>query len=58
MKRLLSLLAFCCLAFAACDNEKPSVDIIKLSQQVIEVDFEPNTYAVFVTSPYSQQFET
>lgn len=53
MKRLLSLLAFCCLAFAACDNEKPSVDIIKLSQQVIEVDFEPNTYAVFVTSPYS-----
>ena len=60
MKRLLSLMALCCLVFVACSNDEnvdnnrePAVDKITLSQAVIEVGFEPDTYSVNVTSPYS-----
>lgn len=60
MKRLLSLLTLCCLVFVACSNDEnvdnnrePAVDKITLSKSVIEVGFEPDTYAVSVTSPYS-----
>ena len=60
MKRLLSLMALCCLVFVACSNDEnvdnnrePAVDKITLSQTVIEVGFEPDTYSVNVTSPYS-----
>ena len=64
MKRLLSLLALCCLVFVACSNDEnvdngrptpnePAVDKITLSRSVIEVVFEPDTYSVNVTSPYS-----
>lgn len=63
MKRLLSLMALCCLVFVACGNDenldngrptpnKPAVDKIVLSHQVIEVGFEPDTYSVSVTSSY------
>ena len=64
MKRLLSLMALCCFVFVACgddenvDNRKPAsgtpaFDKITLSQTTIEVGFEPDTYAVNVTSSYS-----
>ena len=60
MKRLLSLMALCCLVFVACSNDEnmdndrePAVDKITLSKTFIEVGFEPDTYSVNVISPYS-----
>ena len=60
MKRLLSLMALCCLVFVACSNDEnvdndrePAVDKITLSKSVIEVGFELDIYSVNVTSPYS-----
>ena len=64
MKRLLSLMVLCCLVFVACGNddsvddsrptpEVPEPDKITLSQQTVEVGFEPDTYSVSVTSPCS-----
>lgn len=64
MKRLLSLMALCCFLFVACGNDENEVnrkpasnttgfDEITLSQTTIEVGFEPDTYAVNVTSSYS-----
>ena len=61
MKKILLLLALLGAIFTACqgglDNEEnggnPSIPKIELSQQTIEVDFEPDTYTVSVTSPYS-----
>ena len=35
------------------NNREPAVDKITLSKSVIEVGFEPDTYSVNVTSPYS-----
>ena len=35
------------------NNREPAVDKITLSKSVIEVGFEPDTYSVSVTSPYS-----
>ena len=57
-------MALCCLVFVACSNDEnvdngrptpnePAVDKITLSKSVIEVGFEPDTYSVNVTSPYS-----
>ena len=49
-------MALCCLVFVACSNDE-NVDNgrpkITLSQTVIEVGFESDTYSVSVTSPYS-----
>ncbi|MBO7264229.1 MAG: hypothetical protein J6U93_06900 [Alistipes sp.] len=60
MKRLLSFVSLCCLIFVACSNEdgldngRPTPnESITLSQTVVEVGFEPDTYSVSVTSPYS-----
>ena len=61
MKKLFLLLAMVGLIAISCegglDNEEnggnTSTPKIELSQQTIEVDFEPNTYTVSVTSPYS-----
>ena len=61
MKKLLLLLALFGLVFTACegglDNEEnggtPSVPKIELSQQIVDVEFEPDTYTVQVTSPCS-----
>ena len=61
MKRLYYLLiALMGVCMVACgkdenvdNNREPAVDKITLSQAVIEVGFEPDTYSVNVTSPYS-----
>ena len=61
MKKFLLLLALLGVVFTACqsglDNGEnggnPSIPKIELSQQTVEVDFEPDTYTVSVTSPYS-----
>ena len=61
MKKFLLLLATVTAIFTACegglDNEEnggaPSTPKIELSQQNIEVEFEPAEYEVTVTSPYS-----
>ncbi len=55
------MLAAVGMVFTACEgngdieeeNGDVSIPKIELSQQSIEVDFEPNTYTVSVTSPYS-----
>ena len=65
MKRLYYLLIVLMgVCMVACSNdenvdngrptpEEPAVDKITLSKSVIEVGFEPDTYSVNVTSPYS-----
>ena len=61
MKKLLLMLAAVGMLFTACENnggiEEENGDVsipkIELSQQSIEVDFEPNTYTISVASPYS-----
>ena len=65
MKKLYYLLiALMGVCMVACSNDEnvdngrptpnePAVDKITLSQAVIEVGFEPDTYSVSVTSPYS-----
>ena len=61
MKKLLLLLTVAGMLAIACEgnggieeeNGDVSIPKIELSQQSIEVDFEPNTYTVSVTSPYS-----
>ena len=70
MKKLYQLLiAFMCVCMVACGNddgvdnsrpkpEVPEPDKITLSQQTIEVGFEPDTYSVNVTSPYSWKAES
>ena len=66
MKKLFLLLAMVGLVAISCegglDNEEnggnTSTPKIELSQQTIEVDFEPNTYTVSVTSPYSWKAES
>ena len=66
MKKLFLLLAMVGLVAISCegglDNEdnggNTSTPKIELSRQTIEVDFEPNTYAVSVTSPYSWKAES
>ena len=55
------------MVFTACEGnggieeengENPSTPKIELSQQSMEVDCEPNTYTVSVTSPYSWKAES
>ena len=66
MKKLFLLLAMVGLVAISCegglDNEEnggnTSTPKIELSRQTIEVDFEPNTYTVSVTSPYSWKAES
>ena len=61
MKRFLLVLATINCIFTACENglpdeesgTTPSIPKIELSQQTVDVEFEPNTYTVKVTSPYS-----
>ena len=61
MKKLFLLLVTFCLLATACNgglgddenNPTPSIPKIELSQQTIDAEFEPNTYTVSVTSPYS-----
>ena len=62
MKKLLFLLATVGIIFTACEaggdveeenGGAPSTPKIELSQQSIEVEFEPAKYEVAVTSPYS-----
>lgn len=61
MKRLYYLLIVLMgVCMVACSNDEnmdndrePAVDKITLSKSVIEVGFEPDTYSVNVTSPYS-----
>ena len=60
MKKLFLLLVTFCLLATACNgglgddenNPTPSIPKIELSQQTIDVEFEPNTYTISVTSPY------
>ena len=61
------MLAAVGMVFTACEGNggldeenagNPSAPKIKLSQQSIKVDFEPNTYTVSVTSPYSWKAES
>ena len=55
-----------CLLATACNgglgddenNPTPSIPKIELSQQTIDVDFEPNTYTISVTSPYYWKAES
>ena len=66
MKKLFLLLAMVGLVAISCegglDNEEnggnTSTPKIELSRKTIEVDFEPNTYTVSVTSPYSWKAES
>ena len=67
MKKLLLLLTVAGMLAIACEGNggieeenggNPSIPKIELSQQSIEVDFEPNTYTVSVTSPYSWKAES
>ena len=66
MKKLFFLLAAVDLIFTACqgglDNEEnggnPYTPKIELSQQTVEVDFEPDTYIVNVSSPYAWKAES
>jgi hypothetical protein len=62
MKKLILLLALIGIVLTSCENGNdvdenngtaPSVPQIELAQQIVEVEFEPNEYAVSVTSPYS-----
>ncbi len=61
MKKLLLLLTVAGMLAIACEgnggieeeNGDVSIPKIELSQQSIEVDFEPNAYTISVTSPYS-----
>ena len=62
MKKLLLLLATVGMTFTACKSggieEENGGLKIELSQQTIEVEFEPATYTVEVTSPYSWKAES
>ncbi|MBR5512345.1 MAG: leucine-rich repeat protein [Bacteroidaceae bacterium] len=61
MKKYLLLLAMFGMLFTACergDGVEEYVPKIELSKQRIEVDFEPNTYTLSVTSPYSWKAES
>ena len=66
MKRFLLLLAAISLFVTACvgglgndDNGgTPSMPKIELSQQTIDVEFEPDTYTIEVSSPYSWKAES
>ena len=53
MKKILLLLALFGMLFTACEGGEPSISKIELSQQYVEVEFEPSSYTVQVTSPYS-----
>ena len=66
MKKFLLLAALLGAIFTACqgglDNEEnggnPYTPKIELSQQTVEVDFEPDTYIVNVSSPYAWKAES
>ena len=66
MKKFLLLVALLGAIFTACqgglDNEEnggnPYTPKIELSQQTVEVDFEPDTYIVNVSSPYAWKAES
>ena len=62
MKKLFLLLFLIGVVLTSCENGSdidenngtaPSIPQIELAQQIIEVEFEANEYAVTVTSPYS-----
>ena len=67
MKRLLLLLTILGFVFTACESGNeieedngivPSIPQIELSQGIIDVEFESNTYTISVSSPYSWKAES
>ena len=59
MKKLLLLLAFAGMLITSCEFDgNGNTPKIELSQQTVECEFEPNTYSVDVTSPYSWTAES